>query len=223
MTRRDHDSRSRAWQAADAGTHYADTRFRGPRAAGRDPRAFRRLLQPLTASLAGHRALDVPCGTGRLRSVLQDTGVTWIGADISSSMLKEVHPAQAGSTLRADAWRLPLADRSVELVLCCRLLHHVQEEAELVALLTEFMRVTRRWLVASFWDSSSIPAWRAGWRRGHDGERRVARTRANLDECVRAAGGEIRSYGGGIRYLARQCNFLAEKNVISAKAAPWRA
>jgi hypothetical protein len=29
----------------------------------------------------------VPCGTGRLRSVLQDTGVTWFGADISSSML----------------------------------------------------------------------------------------------------------------------------------------
>src|SRR6185503_18722722 len=54
--------------------------------------------------------------------------------------------------IRGDASRLPLRDDSVDCVFCNRLLHHILSAQERAAFLKQFHRVTRRYVVVSFFD-----------------------------------------------------------------------
>jgi ubiquinone/menaquinone biosynthesis C-methylase UbiE len=54
--------------------------------------------------------------------------------------------------VQSDASKLPLADNGVDCVFCNRLLHHILSAKEREAFLREFHRVTRKYLVISFFD-----------------------------------------------------------------------
>jgi ubiquinone/menaquinone biosynthesis C-methylase UbiE len=82
----------------------------------------------------------------------------YLGFDASESMLA-AHPAGARICL-ARLERLPLADGSVDWVLCNRLLHHMPAGAALEGALAELWRVARRGLCFSWFDAHSWPAWR---------------------------------------------------------------
>ena len=210
MTEASRDDVFRAWQQHDSGLRYAERRFATARAAGRDPRRVLRLLAPLRVDLQDLWALDVPCGTGRLRPALESFGLRWTGTDLSPSMLAQLSP---GSHLCADALRLPFADRSFELVLCCRLLHHLKDAHLLARVLGELTRVSNRFVAASFWDANSFPAWRERHRRRPRAriETRRAHSRAAMRAAVEAAGGRIRRFDSGMRFIGRQTFFLAER------------
>ena len=112
-------------------------------------RMVRRRLAPLLSELGPGplTLLDVGCGSGHVAKDLQDLadgGATAYGVD-----LKVVHARLAlrGRTLAADAFRLPLAPRSVDVVLSTLFLHHFSPD-EVVALLAESARVARRAVVA---------------------------------------------------------------------------
>jgi len=86
-------------------------------------------------------ALDAACGTGRHTAYLASLGHTVIGVDTSPEMLARARAKVPDGTFHeADLHDLPLADDSVDLVVCAIALSHV---ADLAQALTELVRVLR--------------------------------------------------------------------------------
>ena len=139
---------------------------------------------------------DVPAGARRLA---RQRGVvlTTVGLDLAEELAREV--ARTGPALCGDAFRLPFADASVDVVTCSQLLHHFPE-AEGRLLIAELDRVARRRVVVADLRRSWLAAggfWSASWALGfhpvtrHDGVLSVLRgfTAPELRGLVRAAVG----------------------------------
>jgi SAM-dependent methyltransferase len=117
----------------------------------------RRRLVPLLAALPAGRGeqgaisvLDLGCGSGHvgrdLAAAARDSGVRLriFGLDRKAS---HARLADRGTTVTADALRLPFPDQSVDVVLSTLFLHHFAP-AEMTALLTESRRVAAAAVVA---------------------------------------------------------------------------
>jgi ubiquinone/menaquinone biosynthesis C-methylase UbiE len=111
-------------------------------------------------ALAGHptTVLDLPCGTGRFWPLLarkQDR--TILAADNSEAMLTvahEVNPPELLArvkTFPCSAFDIPMENASVDHIFCMRLLHHITQSKDRLAILTEFHRVTRATVALSLW------------------------------------------------------------------------
>jgi ubiquinone/menaquinone biosynthesis C-methylase UbiE len=133
---------------------YDRQRFHHPRGRYNNWR-LRRLLNKALGNLSpGSVVLDIPCGTGRIDNWLLNASLRVIAADISSEMLavarQKVRPTASWlGFLRADADHLPLRSHSVDVVLCIRFLHLLDQEARL-RVLSEVARVARRRAVVEF-------------------------------------------------------------------------
>lgn len=109
----------------------------------------RRVVLAWAAGGKGSRALDVPCGTGRLTGALAERGSLVVGCDLSASMLHRARDrapggAATGSVVftRASVGRLPFPDRAFDTVVCVNFLQLVPR-ARWPGLLTELRRVLR--------------------------------------------------------------------------------
>jgi SAM-dependent methyltransferase len=103
------------------------------------------LEQPVVREILAGRpvgdALDAGCGTGRHTAELVRLGHRVIGVDASREMLAVARARLPGTDLRlGELARLPLADASVDVVVCVLALVHVPD---LGAALAEFRRVLR--------------------------------------------------------------------------------
>ncbi len=88
----------------------------------------------------GGSVLEVGSGTGNFLALFEEMGDLCVGVDLVPEMQREaarLHPGQ--SLVRAEGIRLPLRSRSVGLVACAQMLHHV---AQPVPLVREMARVT---------------------------------------------------------------------------------
>jgi len=86
-------------------------------------------------------ALDAACGTGRHTAYLASLGHKVIGVDTSPEMLARAREkVPEGEFYEADLHEVPLADDSVDLVVCAIALSHLPD---LTPALTEFVRVLR--------------------------------------------------------------------------------
>jgi len=131
-------------------------------------------------ALAGKPAslLDLPCGTGRFWSMLaSDPERELLAADYSQAMLevaaqvREPEVVKRFRLLQCSAFAITLPDNSVDCVFSIRLMHHVAEAANRLALLKEFHRVTRHSVIVSLWVDGNYKAWR---RRKLEAKRRLA-------------------------------------------------
>jgi len=137
------------------------------------------LLRSVNGGARNARALDLPCGYGRLHSVLKDLGALTVEADWSFPLLEAArafHARESNSSsplgyVRATALTLPFKDRSFRIVLSVRLCHHIREHNERVAYLREIMRVSGEWLVFTYFDTDSIKNRTHEWRRRYNGKR----------------------------------------------------
>jgi ubiquinone/menaquinone biosynthesis C-methylase UbiE len=144
-----------------------------------EQRLLKRLLRSVNGGARNARALDLPCGYGRLHSVLRDLGASTVEADWSFPLLEaarlfHIREQNSGSPLgyvRATALTLPFKDRSFRIVLSVRLCHHIREHQERVAYLREIMRVSGEWLVFTYFDTDSIKNRTHEWRRRYNGKR----------------------------------------------------
>ena len=157
--------------------------------------AERRAIRGVLKSLpSGGRAVDAPCGTGRLSDLLLRRGWRTFACDISAEMLGVARRRNGGRTgsirfSRMDCTEMALASQSVSAVFSIRFLVHIAP-AERIKMLREFRRVTDRWVVISM--SLSTP-WHRVRRRikswlGHPKPVRYPVTNKALTEELREAG-----------------------------------
>ncbi|MBI2797037.1 MAG: methyltransferase domain-containing protein [Gemmatimonadetes bacterium] len=120
------------------------------------------------------------------------------GVELSEAAARAAHGGMTAAVC-ADAFRLPFADGSVDLVTCSQLLHHFEGE-QAVALLREMDRVAAHRVIVSDLRRSWIAAaglWAASWPLGfhphsrHDGVTSVLRgfRRAELQALAAGATG----------------------------------
>ncbi len=109
--------------------------------------------------------LDLPCGAGRFWPLLTDHGRRAIfAADNSADMLATAQHYQPEAIVRqvrafqTSAFRIDMADCSVDGIFCMRLLHHVQASEHRQAILKEFFRVSRDSVVLSLWVDGNYKA-----------------------------------------------------------------
>jgi ubiquinone/menaquinone biosynthesis C-methylase UbiE len=120
----------------------------------REQRAVRRIF----STLADCRSvLDVPSGAGRFVQSLSQGGRRVLEVDVSFEILtfaRERYLKQKADAhaMQGDASRLPFLDGAVDCVFSNRLLHHIHAPAERKMFLREFHRVSRRYVVVSFFN-----------------------------------------------------------------------
>jgi ubiquinone/menaquinone biosynthesis C-methylase UbiE len=99
------------------------------------------VVREILESLPLGVALDAACGTGRHTAYLASLGHKVIGVDSSPEMLRVAREkVPEGEFFEAELHDVPLADDSVDLVVCAIALTHV---ADLDQVLGEFVRVLR--------------------------------------------------------------------------------
>jgi len=197
------------WRAPESGERYEGARWSSAGKRGRDPRLVSALLARHLRGRGG-LVLDAPCGTGRLGAALASFGRTY-GVDVSPSMLREARASGVRALVLGDVEHLPFRDGAFDAVVCCRLLHHLDERAQLARVLAELVRVSRELVVASFWDAHSLPAWRRALLPSRRAPRRFARPRAELVELLEGAGAEVVGWKHSLRFVSRQAFVVARK------------
>ncbi|MFQ5804214.1 MAG: class I SAM-dependent methyltransferase [Candidatus Methylomirabilales bacterium] len=101
-----------------------------------------RYIPPIT------RIADIPCGSGKERSLLSTRGRV-IGIDASIPMLQFYARNGGSDGMCADIATIPLKTDSVDLVVCHRFLHRLPLETRL-HLLTEIHRVSSQWAIVYY-------------------------------------------------------------------------
>jgi SAM-dependent methyltransferase len=167
-----------------------------------------RLLAHLLSQcqLAKGLVLDVPCGYSRFAPLYARLGMTVIGADISYDMahLAAAQYAQPsrGRWLCADVLALPFADRVFDGVLCLRLLHHRYSDAERQQMLCELARVSRHFVILSFYRSTLLHTVARHWRGTRS--RLAMMTVPHLRELAQVSGLQIQRMHALLRYCHAQ-------------------
>lgn len=95
--------------------------------------------------------LDVPCGAGRFAKTLGQGGRLVIETDVAHEMVEIARRAHRLG-MQSDAGHLPFRDGAVDCVFSNRLLHHILPRDERATFLREFHRVSKRWVVVTFFD-----------------------------------------------------------------------
>lgn len=167
---------------------------------------------------AGHRVLDLGCGSGRHTYAALERGAHVVGVDLDRSLLSEVAdmaaaildsdevPETAGASfLCGDAIRLPFANGSFDRIIVSEVLEHIPNDT---AALQEIARV----LEANGTAAISVPRWwpeRVCW--------------ALSDEYHANAGGHVRIYRGDDLVEKLTSQGLAPRRVRHAHAlhAPY--
>lgn len=115
--------------------------------------------------------LEVAVGTGRLCRRLKDFGSSYVGIDVSMSMLKEAqrsltHNSCGPFLIRADSFQMPFREGHFEAVIGFRFIKHLEPE-ERKEIYGEINRVLKRGglLIFDFY----------GWRRRTQGQRQASR------------------------------------------------
>ena len=204
------------WAGESAAEHYARTRFASSRSAARDPRIVSRLLREHGAR-RGALVLDAPCGAGRLASVLAELGQV-VALDANYPMLERASSASpALRAVQGSVLALPFAAGSFEAVVCCRLLHHLRDERELERAVGELVRVSRRLVIASFWDAASLPALRVrlGLKQDEGPSGRAATARAELARRFASAGAPVIGFRAVLRFVSQQTFLVAERTQVA--------
>ncbi len=144
-----------------------------------EQRLLRRLLRSAGVGKLDGIALDLPCGYGRLHAIVRELGARVIEGDWSFSLLttaKRYHMEHDTGQLpagyvRATALQLPFHDCAFEFVLSVRLSHHIREQSERIQHLCEVMRVSRKWVMFTYFDAASVKNRTHESRRRYNGKR----------------------------------------------------
>ncbi len=147
-------------------------------------RERRHLLGKALAGVTSGRALDIGAAGGGNTRVLRDLGWTPVAMEYGPEGAEVAHE-RGLSTVRADARRLPLDDRSVDLVVAFDILEHIEEDEVAVTQIRRVLRPNGTFLVA-------VPADPRLWSAHDDAVDHVRRyTRETLSSVLHRGGFDI--------------------------------
>ena len=137
--------------------------------------------------------LELPCGGGRMTPAFAAATDFVIEADIAIGQIAYGRKTSRISTPRvwmtASAFHIPLRDNSVDGTVCVRLAHHLPTDAEQERLFRELLRVSRRFVIVTYFDRHSLKNLTHRFR--HPFSRRppkLTMTNARVAELARACG-----------------------------------
>jgi len=140
--------------------------------------------------------LELPCGGGRITPSFADATDFIIESDIA---IGQIRYARATSTLTtprawmtASAFHIPLRDASVDGTVCIRLAHHLPTPAERERLFKELMRVSKRFVIVTFFDHHSLKNLTRRMRHPFDKKPpKMTMTTDRVGELARELGGRL--------------------------------
>lgn len=181
------------YEAEDHAGHYADHRWTET-AHARKTNVWEMRTVAALLDQAGpcETALDLPCGHGRFTELLEARAEHLIQGDLAAAML-ERRTRAADWALQGSLLDLPLRDGAADLAFCFRVLHHFPEPALRARALAELGRISRRWVLTSYYDARSFPVVR---------DRLRGRTRS-LTSCT-GSEFEKEAAAAGLRIVARR-------------------
>jgi ubiquinone/menaquinone biosynthesis C-methylase UbiE len=135
------------------------------------------LLRLLREVDQGIRLLNVASGAGRFSKLILSKVGGAVFADLSLPMLRisresVFQPSKSLLFVAANVMKLPFPDKSFDLVMAVRLLHHIQNDSECQACISELLRVSRRWGLVTFADSLSFKGLHRRFRQRWFGRKR---------------------------------------------------
>ncbi|PCH83381.1 MAG: hypothetical protein COB96_00865 [Planctomycetota bacterium] len=201
------------YETPGAAEHYATGRWQQSRRARRSSAKEERIVGELLGMSGPHHTiLDLPCGAGRFSQVLQAHSERLVRGDLAKSMLWQA--AQASPTevpaVRASAAAIPFTEASADMVFCFRLLHHFEHAPQRVEVLRELARVSRRWVIGTFFDRACLQAWR-NQVRGKIGTR-FSQSSESFGREAASAGLTVRRSRYLSKGISEQVVVLLEKN-----------
>lgn len=123
-------------------------------------REFRILRRLLSSREHSGLLLDLPCGGGRLSPQIAPFTDLLVEADIAEGQVLYGKRTMRSETpqlwMTASAFHIPFKDASFDGVVCCRLCHHLPTAVERERLITELLRVSKGFVVMTFFDHHSI-------------------------------------------------------------------
>ena len=125
----------------------------------------------------GIHLLNAASGAGRFSELILSKVGGAVFVDLSLPMLRISResisqPSKDLSFVAANVMRLPFPDKSFDLVMAVRLLHHIHNDSECQVCISELLRVTRRWAVVTFADSLSFKGLHRRFRQRWFGRKR---------------------------------------------------
>jgi 2-polyprenyl-3-methyl-5-hydroxy-6-metoxy-1,4-benzoquinol methylase len=131
--------------------------------------------------------LDVPVGYGRFQELLSAHGpVQSLDFNYYAVLYQQQRLGISRASVNGLAENLPYKDNSFEIVFSMRLFQHVHERDQRVAILKEFKRVSRRWMIVSLY--LQTPLHTLHRRISHPPSRITMLTKTQLLEELDAAG-----------------------------------
>jgi SAM-dependent methyltransferase len=124
--------------------------------------------------------LDLPCGYGRFTGMFQDRGLKIVCSDLSFFMVKRTKekggPLLGRSGIVADAVQgLPFKDNIFDRIFSIRFFHHLHDAEDRHAVLKEFCRISRDWVVLSFYRRNLLHSLQRKFRKMIKGGKRQIR------------------------------------------------
>ncbi len=140
--------------------------------------------------------LDLPCGGGRLTPAFAGSADLVIEADIALGQVlfgrAESSVPTSRAWITASAFHIPLRDQAVDGTISVRLSHHLPTEAERERHLVELLRVSRRFVIMTFFDHWSLKNWLRRMRRPFDRQPpKMTMTSAHVAEIARRHGARL--------------------------------
>jgi len=150
--------------------------------------------------------LDLPCGAGRFWPMLaEDPERVLFAADNSQDMvatanrLQDKEIADRFKCFQTSAFAIDMPDLNVDNIFCMRLLHHITEASDRLAILKEFYRVTRDTVCITMWTDGNLQYRR---RKRQEAKRPATRIRNRTAITAKTAESEYREAGFRImKYL----------------------
>ncbi len=140
--------------------------------------------------------LDLPCGGGRLTPAFAAHAGLVIEADIAIGQILYGRALSTAATRRvwmtASGFHIPLRDGAVEGTICVRLTHHLPTASERERLIRELLRVSRRFVIVTYFDHHSLKNLLRRLRRPFNRKApKMTMTTAEVAELARSAGARL--------------------------------
>lgn len=154
------ESKALSYQTVKEGKNRAELRL--------VERAFR--LVPIGS------VLDVPCGGGRVSLLLAGNGYQMTAADLSEPMrlIAKEKFKEAGLTIPVnaeDVENLGYKNSAFDAIICFRLFHHFPDPIIRQRVVMELCRVSRRYVVLSYFSPHSVTSLHRRWRTARGGRK----------------------------------------------------